>query len=115
MKTVLIVLGALIVLKLFSHLLNRLTNPVVRSAGSIAGKLRVMRFVAKKLPEGQLLNISDLSVKELGEAMLLDGATTQEVNLAMIEALTEKHASKPTLLSTYPATTRSVPGYKSSI
>ena len=111
MKTVLIVLGILIALRLFSYLLNRLTNPVVRSAGSIAVKLRVLRFAAKRLPEGKFLNIFDRSVREMGEAMLLDGATTQEVNLAMIEALTEKHVSKPTLLSTYPATTCSIPGY----
>jgi len=111
MEIVLAILVTYIVLRLFSRLLNRLTSSVVKSASSTATKLRALRLLVKRLPEGKLLNIFDRRIKETGEAMLLDGASTQEVNLAMLEMLVEKHSSKPTLLLDYPSLALNIPGF----
>ena len=64
---------------------NRLTHPVVRKAAQAANTLRVYRVAASRLPEGQLIDVNDRSVRERGEAMLLEGVPTREINAALIQ------------------------------
>jgi hypothetical protein len=104
MEIVLVVVGSIIVLVVSKQIMNRLTSPVVKAASKHASQLRIARLIARKLPEGQLFNIRDLKVMEVGEAMLLDGVSTVEINNAMLDMLTEKGSSVNALMSTTPST-----------
>lgn len=110
MNVVITLAVAVIVVMLVKRLLDQLTSPLVKSAARDARAVRAARTAARLLPEGRLLNVQDLAIMELGEAMLLDGASTKEINMMMVEMWQENAARRAELLSSY-RTTIEVVGY----
>lgn len=76
-------------------------SPIVEAAEKLASELEAIRKLAERLPEGVLIQVQDWDILALGEAMLLDGATTQEINIFMIDTLEEKLTQKPKLVWEY--------------
>ena len=79
-------------------------------------ELKRLRFAAKHLPEGTLLNVSDQFIMELGHAMLLDGESTAEINLTMLKLFEEEltRTTGTSAINRYGSGVSTYPRYRSS-
>lgn len=82
-------------------LIDRLANPVVRAASKTSSSLIAARVLALLLPEGKLLNVSDMNITQIGEALLLDGEETRKINPMLINLMAEKAAGGYPVLQPY--------------
>jgi hypothetical protein len=102
---IILVIVALAALK---RLYDSLTNPGIKAAYKASSQLNRARQIAKGLPEGQLLQVADSNISQIGESMLLEGVPTKEINLFMIDMLAEKNALNSSQF--YPNTLQTVVG-----
>ncbi len=81
---ILVIVGVFLLLKLVTYL----THPAARKMWHAIYSLWMYKQIAKRMPEGMLLDVYDSKIRDLAHAMLLDGMTTKEVNQAVVN-LTE--------------------------
>ncbi|MBP7927932.1 hypothetical protein KAZ57_02185 [Patescibacteria group bacterium] len=88
MENFLIWFFAIVAALLVVREINKRSDPFIRAAAKTAGQIKRIRALASKMPEGNLLQVQDYRIQSLGEAMLIEGASTKEINAYMLEQLT---------------------------